>query len=139
MDTERMQAQPRIPELLLLGRPEMDQTHREFIDLWRRTVNAEKGQFAIVLAQMLEHTERHFGHEEALMSASSFPAAAEHRADHRRVLGEMSRFAKRAEQGSTAMARCWLKEQIPAWLDAHLRTMDSALAAHLANVERSSP
>lgn len=133
MDTEPRQVQAQGPELLP-GRPDMDQTHCELIEFWHRTVMADKGQFPLLLTQMLEHTERHFANEEALMSASAFPAAAEHRADHQRVLGEMRRFAKQASQGSTAMGRAWLTEQIPGWLDIHLRTMDSALAAHLANV-----
>jgi len=119
-------------QTLLLGHAEMDQTHREFVELWQKTMEADKASFAGLLANLLDHTERHFAREEALMAASGFPAIGEHRSDHQRVLGEMTRFARRAAQGSSTLARAWLNEQIPGWFETHLRTMDSALAAHLS-------
>jgi hemerythrin len=66
-------------------------------------------------------------------SMSGFPAISEHASDHQRVLGELARFEKRVVAGSTAMARAYIREQLPHWFDLHIKTMDSALAAHLKN------
>ncbi len=114
-----------------LGVEDMDQVHREFADLVNALEQADKPAFAAGFGRLLAHTEAHFAAEEARMAASAFPATAEHRADHQRVLGDLHRFARQVARGRTAMARAYLREQIPAWFSLHAATMDSALAAHL--------
>jgi hemerythrin len=70
-----------------------------------------------------------------MMEESGFAAISEHISDHQRVLGELTRFGKRIAAGSTAMARAYIREQLPQWFEIHLQTMDSALAAHLKNIQ----
>ena len=65
------------------------------------------------------------------MQQSGFPATAEHKGEHHRVLGELSQFTRQLEKGRSMMARAYVKERLPGWFTLHITTMDSALAAHL--------
>jgi hemerythrin len=123
--------QSRHEDDLLLGNAEMDQTHREFLDLHAQLLQAKGPAFSECFTALLEHTRAHFASEEQAMAGSGFSATAEHKADHQRLLGELDRFSKRIAAGSTVMAKAWLKEQLPDWFEMHVLSMDSALAAHL--------
>ncbi|NBC13476.1 MAG: hemerythrin [Gammaproteobacteria bacterium] len=83
---------------------EMDQTHLEFIDLVNRLAAAD--------------------------DAGSL-ALHEHRGEHRRVLAELRGLGRRAANGRPALARAYVREQLPHWFALHAATMDSALAGHL--------
>jgi hemerythrin-like metal-binding protein len=121
---------PQLPEYQL-GYESMDQTHVEFIDLVNQLGPCSKQEFPELFKQLVHHTEQHFEAENELMEDSGFPAIREHQDEHARVLGEMHRFAKQLDKGSTMMARAYITERLPDWFDLHARTMDSALAAHL--------
>lgn len=116
-----------------LGDQAMDDTHQDFLRLCLIAAKAEGPDFVQQFQALFEHTHQHFAEEEARMLTSVYPAYAEHRADHQRILGDMNRFCQRLTLGRTAMAKAWLKESLPAWFDVHAKTMDSALAAHLKN------
>lgn len=119
----------------LLGQPEMDDTHREFVDLVNRLGEADKAEFIALFDALTAHTQRHFDAEERMMEATSFPALREHRDEHRRVLGELERFGQRVAAGSILMGRAYVTQQLPKWFDLHAVTMDSALAAHLKSMK----
>lgn len=114
-----------------LGVEEMDETHRQFVDLVNRLGKADKQAFITLFEVLLQHTQAHFAAETRLMQESRFPAMREHEDDHQRVLGDINRFAARTAAGSTLMARAYLIEQLPDWFNLHALTMDSALAAHV--------
>lgn len=120
------------PENYLLGNRGMDATHAEFAALINRLAVADGREFQTLFLELLDHTGAHFGAEEALMDESGFPASAEHRAEHWRVLGDLRAIGQRVVQGRITMARSYIIDQIPHWFAAHAATMDSALAAHLA-------
>lgn len=65
------------------------------------------------------------------MLDGGFAALAEHRDEHRRVLGEMRSLLLRAGAGRLALARGYVCDRLPGWFALHAATMDSALAAHL--------
>jgi hemerythrin-like metal-binding protein len=115
----------------LLGQPEMDGTHREFVDLVNRLGDADKPGFMALFKALTVHTQHHFDAEERMMEASAFPALREHKDEHLRVLGELERFGQRVATGSILMGRAYVTQQLPKWFDLHAVTMDSALAAHL--------
>lgn len=121
----------------LLGVASMDDTHREFVDLVNALENAGGTEFADGFAALLAHTTSHFDQEQVLMQQCGFPAIAEHTDEHRRVLGEMARFARQVEQGRTRMAQAYVKEALPPWFALHAATMDSALAGHLKRTAAS--
>lgn len=118
-------------ERYLLGVPEMDDTHRDFVELVNQLEYADKTEFITLFDKLLAHTEAHFESENALMRASSFPAIREHMDEHQRVLSELRRINDRVKEGSTLIGRAYSTEQLPGWFNLHAITMDSALAAHL--------
>jgi hemerythrin-like metal-binding protein len=117
----------------MLDFKQMDETHIEFVDLVNQLDIADKETFQSLFKVLAEHTKTHFENEQQLMEASDFSATSEHVSDHQRVLGELARFGKRVAAGSTTMARAYIREQLPHWFELHIKTMDSALAAHLKN------
>lgn len=120
---------------LLLGYAVMDETHAAFAALVNRLALARDAEFAVLFSHLLEHTVDHFAGEEAMMAESGFPALAEHRDEHRRVLGEMRTLQLRANVGRLALVRSYVCNGLPGWFALHAATMDSALAAHLRGRE----
>lgn len=118
-------------KLVNLGVAEMDHTHQEFVEILEQMQTLNGGEFQQSFIELAEHTERHFGHELELMRESNFPALGEHKADHERILGQLTQFRSRVIQGRVQLAQAFVKEQLPSWFETHLTTMDSALAAHL--------
>ncbi|MEJ2464633.1 MAG: hemerythrin domain-containing protein [Candidatus Thiodiazotropha sp.] len=124
---------------LLLDMQQMDDTHREFVDLLNRLDSATKDEFISLFPTLIEHTRAHFDAEQRLMEESRFPATGEHRSDHQRVMGDLTRFGERVAAGSTAMGRAYVREQLPQWFEIHVQTMDSALAVHLKYTRERLP
>ena len=114
-----------------LGVPQMDETHREFMELVNQLDSADKPAFMELFPLLVEHTEAHFDSEQVLMRSTAFPAIREHTDEHQRILGQMHRLADKVAGGSIAMARAFVREQLPDWFELHAATMDSALAAHV--------
>jgi hemerythrin len=117
---------------ILLGHREIDADHAAFSALLAEVASAPDVAFATVFRRLVEHTIEHFGRENALMVRSGFPALREHQGEHERVLGELHQFLKRVERGLIPFGRAYVRETLPPWFELHARTMDSALAAHLA-------
>ncbi|MBK1721767.1 bacteriohemerythrin [Thiocystis violacea] len=124
-------------ERYLLGVPAMDRNHREFVDLVNDMAASGNAVFAYLFNEMVQHTHAHFAAEEMLMRETGFSAAAEHRDEHRRVLGEMEWFGDRLQLGYVSMARAYVVERLPAWFKEHAVTMDSALAAYVRRQHRA--
>jgi len=117
----------------LLGITIMDDTHREFVSLLNESLSSDDNDFADLFDQLIEHTRQHFQREEELMTKYHFPAYAEHKDEHQRVLGELDQFKKRVDKGLIAFGRNYIKDRMPEWFRLHAASMDSALAAHLKN------
>jgi hemerythrin-like metal-binding protein len=113
-----------------LGVPEMDGTHREFVELSYALLVASDEDFPALFIKLNEHTRQHFEHEGKLMKACRFPAIGEHNSEHLRVLGELAHFARGVAAGRLGLAREYVRN-LPTWFDTHLATMDSALAGCL--------
>ena len=116
-----------------LGVPEMDDTHREFVELSYALLVASDEDFPALFVKLHEHTRQHFEHEGKLMKACRFPATGEHNSEHLRVLGELAHFARGVAAGRLGLAREYVRN-LPTWFDSHLATMDSALAGCLKKV-----
>lgn len=115
----------------ILGVDEMDDTHREFVDMVNSLEKASNADFIQNFDALIEHTRAHFENEDRLMAEYGFPAIAEHRGEHDRVLGEMTRFNRVLHKGLVSFARSYVDESLKQWFPLHAATMDSALAAHL--------
>ena len=114
-----------------LGVNAMDDTHIEFVELVNAVDRAEGEEFIRLFDLLISHTREHFDHENKLMIESEFPALAEHRGEHERVLGELVQFGQRVHKGLIPFGRSYLRSSIVHWFPLHAATMDSALAAHL--------
>jgi hemerythrin-like metal-binding protein len=106
-----------------LGHPEMDRTHREFLELCRQVQEADTSTFPKRLRKLRDHTHEHFSKEEAFMSDTWFPAITPHTVEHKRILREMDRLLVLAEAGSSERAREWVQEYLPGWFQAHLGSL----------------
>jgi len=109
----------------------MDDTHKEFVILVNHLADSADSEFASRFDALISHTTSHFQREEQLMSESRFPAYAEHRDEHLRILGEFRQFKKRVDAGLIVFARNYIQSRMPEWFSLHAATMDSALAVHL--------
>ncbi len=115
----------------VLGVAAMDTTHREFVDLVNRLGTCDGDRFVDSFPALVSHTRAHFAAEEGMMETSGFPAIAEHRSEHARVLGDLEHLSTQLARGRIQLARAYVCEQLPDWFTLHAETMDSALAAHL--------
>jgi hemerythrin-like metal-binding protein len=82
------------------------------------------------LAALQEHLERHFLHEESLMSESAFPPGGCHAREHASVLEVVAEVRRRYALGERDPAER-LPEAVLEWFEVHAGSMDAALAAWL--------
>ncbi len=118
-------------EQLENGLARMDDTHREFVDLYNAVAAAAPEDFLAAYDAFLAHAEAHFAEENQWMEAVGFPGC--HRAEHDRVLAVLHDIRKRVERGDMFLGRR-LIEELPAWFRNHVDGMDAALAFHLNSI-----
>ncbi|MFT3757400.1 hemerythrin domain-containing protein [Thauera sp.] len=118
-------------EKLENGLARMDDTHREFVELYTAVAAAAPENFLAAYDAFVEHTEAHFAQENRWMEAVDFPGC--HRAEHDRVLAVLHDIRKRVANGDMFFARR-LVQELPAWFENHTNGMDAALAFHLNSV-----
>ncbi|MGR9115573.1 MAG: bacteriohemerythrin [Gammaproteobacteria bacterium] len=116
---------------ILIGYDPIDTDHDGFINLLNLLDTADNTDFPRLFAELLEHTQQHFERENQLMEHYSFPATAEHKGEHQRVLGEFKQFKSQIDKGLIGFGRSFVRERLPQWFALHAATMDSALAAHI--------
>lgn len=109
----------------------IDRDHEQFVDLLNQLDTIGNADFTALFKQLFEHTEQHFALENQLMEQFAFPAIAEHKDEHLRVLAEFKQFNQRIEKGLIAFGRSFVRERLPQWFELHVATMDSALVAHV--------
>lgn len=116
----------------------MNRDHAAFADLHRRLIdlletNAADACIDHALDDLLRHTRVHFADEERLMLDVRFPAYAVHRAEHERMLAEMSEqvHAWRRDRDFGALA-AWIRSSLAAWFVDHIGTMDLMTARFAA-------
>jgi hemerythrin-like metal-binding protein len=85
---------------------------------------------APALAALHEHLERHFHHEESLMSESAFPPGGCHAREHQSVLEIVAEVRRRYVLGEREPAER-LPQAVLEWFEVHAGSMDAALAAWL--------
>lgn len=131
------------PALTMLDYPAvaidfMNHDHREFVDL-RETLLARLGpadtaEIDGLLDELLAHTRRHFGDEEALMRETGFPPYAMHKGEHDSVLDDMAQRIEAWRTGRDAAAlQDWLEREIGDWFVAHVSSMDFVTARFAAS------
>ncbi|MDO8828088.1 hemerythrin domain-containing protein [Methylophaga sp.] len=114
-----------------LSYPELDDDHAQFVEFINRLNQAGNTEFKALFVDLMVHTQTHFDRENLLMDNTHFPARTEHNAEHQRILNEFKQFHRRVDKGLIQFGRSFVTESLPAWFDLHVKTMDSALVAHI--------
>ncbi|MFZ3126146.1 MAG: hemerythrin domain-containing protein [Acidovorax sp.] len=121
-------------EALALDLPLMDDTHREFVDLLAAVEAADDAMLVAAWQALVEHTEQHFGQEDAWMASTGFAAGNCHALQHKVVLQVMREGAARvADKGELQVVRAMAAE-LALWFPQHAQSMDAALAQHVRRV-----
>lgn len=101
-----------------------------------------RGDRAEVLAAMealYGQTRAHFSREEAAMMDASFPGYTFHQVEHVRTLSDLGDAERRFREGGGLDELRAFVRTLPAWLDGHIQSMDTATARYMAEWGPSSP
>jgi hemerythrin-like metal-binding protein len=116
----------------LLNYNDMDQYHKEFVEIYNSVDTNSNESYINVMKKLLEQTKLHFRSEEELMEQFSYPRKKEHIDEHNKVLAEMEYFINKSNtKMGMMMLKSYFKEKLPSWFDLHLISMDSDLAHHI--------
>ncbi|CAJ0715560.1 Bacteriohemerythrin [Ralstonia edaphis] len=118
-------------EALQLGDAATDANHAEFCALLNAVADASDAEFIPALDAFIEHTEHHFGEENAWMDESDFPPRHCHRGEHDNVLALCREVRKRAAAGEMELGRRLVAE-LPDWFAQHVDVMDRMMTTYLA-------
>lgn len=114
-------------DALLLGEPQMDRVHQEFVDLVVRMQQAPDDELAPLLEAFASHTRAHFEMENQWMRDTAFPPRDCHIDEHAAVLKSVDEVRALVAQGNTAICRSLIGELVR-WFPSHAHHLDSALA-----------
>ncbi|MGE0097725.1 MAG: bacteriohemerythrin [Hydrogenophaga sp.] len=119
---------------LLLGYNPMDEAHRTFANLLAQAQAAPDHALPGAWADLVTHTEQHFGQEDEWMQTTAYPSATQHTLEHRVVLNLMREGLGQAQGGELAPVR-QMANELWAWFLRHTQSLDAALALHLRRVQ----
>ena len=111
----------------------MDDTHHEFVQLLAEVQNASDDTLLMHWANLIEHTDDHFGREDEWMQNTRFASSNCHSMQHKVVLQVMREGQKHGRDGNLAMVREMARE-LALWFPQHAQSMDAALALHLRGI-----
>jgi hemerythrin len=114
-------------DTLLLGDPEMDAVHEEFVAWIARLTHAQPAEVADVLSSLESHATSHFEMEDTWMRETDFPPRQCHTDEHAAVLLSIAGVRKRVATGDVAVAYD-LAQALGDWFPKHADYLDSALA-----------
>ncbi|WP_019560165.1 MULTISPECIES: hemerythrin domain-containing protein [Caldimonas] len=119
-------------DALVLGNDAMDRTHEEFVQRLQALQAARDDALRPALRALIEHTEAHFGQEDAWMAATGFAPDNCHQRQHAMVLALMRQVEQQAAQDLSLVRR--LADELATWFVQHAQMMDAALAWHCEQV-----
>lgn len=114
----------------LLGHSDMDETHKEFVELVNALLTVSDAELSSALAAFSAHAEAHFGQENEWMEKNDFPPRDCHIDEHNKVLASVHDVQQQLAQGDVAIVRD-LARALMDWFPAHADYLDSALATWL--------
>lgn len=125
-------------EELRLNQPQMDKTHREFVELLaavRAAIDGGDGpQGLVTFERLIGHTVQHFAQEERWMQAIGLPADNLHAQQHRDVLAAMRQALRLAREDGRWQPLGIAITELIQWFPLHARMMDADLALCMAKV-----
>ncbi|MCW5664609.1 MAG: hemerythrin domain-containing protein [Piscinibacter sp.] len=120
-------------EALQLELPQMDDTHREFVDLLAAVQAADDTDLTTHWNTLVAHTVEHFGQEDRWMRETGYASGNCHAVQHQVVLQVMREGATRAAAGDLPLLRL-IAGELAQWFPQHAQSMDAGLALHLRSV-----
>lgn len=120
-------------EALQLELPQMDDTHREFVDLLATVQAADDTELLTHWNTLVAHTIEHFGQEDRWMRETGYANGNCHAVQHQVVLQVMREGATRAAEGDLPLLRL-IAGELAQWFPQHAQSMDAGLALHLRSV-----
>ncbi len=119
---------------LALGIPILDQSHRLVFDMLDKMDGLPRPAFDQACRELAAEFMEHLREENSLMERIGYPAAAVHRAAHGELLASVGAIQRQLGAGNEAAARQAVRE-LGDWLEAHINTMDLALAIAASKLE----
>ena len=116
---------------LALNHRQMDQTHREFVELLgdvERALDDDHESVGARFDQFLGHTEKHFAQEEEWMKRIGFAPENCHSFQHKHVLDVLREVKTVVGTTGDAQILRRLVAELANWFPAHAQMMDQALA-----------
>lgn len=116
---------------LALGIPALDQGHKVIFDLLIGLESLPRPQFDDACRELVAELSEDIQNEEELMASIAYPNAEVHCAAHARLLECLDHAMVLLARGDEASARRAI-HFLPEWIEAHINTMDLALAVALS-------
>jgi hemerythrin-like metal-binding protein len=120
-----------------VGVAKLDEEHKRLIGVINLLLEAiasgkEAQALGPVFRELFEYTRHHFEHEEALLDLYGFPWAAEHKAEHLRLIRELEEIKSNALTSSSLLSLEML-DFLRDWLGIHILERDKGYASFLAS------
>lgn len=114
----------------------IDALHQEEIALTTELNNAAKnGESQLVLKllnELIEHTAKHFMHEEELMQNSNYPDLTNHQYEHAKELMDMESILSFYEMtNDNNSIHTYLEDSFTSWVKNHVEMWDIPLSEYL--------
>jgi hemerythrin len=119
---------------LLLGLPQMDAEHREFVERVHALQTAEPHAVQQRLAEFAQHARAHFAAEDRQMLETDFPPRQCHFDEHAAVLQSVAEVQALVAAGRTDIVQ-GLADELARWFPGHAQHLDSALAAWVSKLK----
>jgi hemerythrin len=124
-----------------VGVPEIDAQHAALIGLVNRLHQAmiqreDRATLDTIIAELVEHTQRHFAYEEQLMSQTQYPEYVEHKADHDELMQHITDLAEQFRSGDLLLSFAVMVD-LKSWATIHIEKSDGPLGIFLN--EKGSP
>lgn len=118
----------------------MDRDHEAATEITNRLMaevdqsSPDKDKITAGLKQLLAHCQEHFASEEKQMQNYNFPPYPVHKAEHERVLTEMSsELVSWHETNDMPRLKHYLFDVLSSWFVGHIATMDTVTASFIIN------
>ena len=115
---------------------EIDEQHRLLVAMIDRlhTAMAEgKGKSVLddIITELYNYTKFHFITEERLMSEYDYPGFAQHRREHKELIGKVLAMMERQKENSLGLSSD-LSIMLQEWLNSHILETDKKYSEYLA-------
>lgn len=115
--------------------PSIDAQHQKLINLINALNNAMlqgKGKEVLgtILLDLVQYTKTHFAYEESVMHKAGYAKLDEHKAEHRKLTGQVEQLVKDYETGKVGISVS-LMSFLTDWLRSHIIGRDADYIATL--------